>query len=86
MLLILWYCRRMWQPIETAPKDGSWVLLSGGSIDYEWDGRTKPPMVVGQFDASDLSGRGRPVWYFAWYDLGYYGEYVSPTHWMPLPA
>jgi hypothetical protein len=67
-----------WQPIEAAPQDGSWVLLTGGKIDYGWDGDDgMPSMVVGQWACKG--------WQFAWYDSGYYGEYEGPTHWMPLP-
>ena len=66
-----------WQPIETAPKDGTWVLLTGGLIDYGWDRDTQPLVVAGQFVGT--------VWQFAWCDGGYYGEYENPTHWMPLP-
>jgi hypothetical protein len=68
----------MWKPIETAPRDGQWVLLCGGDIKYRWDGDTIPQSVVGQFDGND-------GWQFAWYDSGYYGVYETPTHWMPLP-
>lgn len=75
------YPSRGWQPIATAPKDGRWVLLSGGRIEYGWDRETKPPAVVGQA----VNG-GEDGWQFAWYDSGYYGEYEDPTHWMPLPA
>jgi len=74
-----------WQPIETAPKDGTWVLLSGGSIYYGWDGETFPPHVVAQFIGGPKY-REEQCWQFAWYDGGYYGEYENPTHWMPLPA
>lgn len=66
-----------WQPIETAPRDGTWVLLTGGSIAYGWCEDDKPPMAVGQ--------RAGDCWQFAWYDSGYYGKYENPTHWMPLP-
>lgn len=75
-----------WQPIETAPKDGTWVLLSGGSIRYGWDGDDIPKCVCGQY-TSYLNGSGYDGgwWQFAWYDGGYYGEYEGPTHWQPLP-
>lgn len=67
-----------WLPIDTAPKDGTWILLKGGTINYGWEhDMGVPPMVVGQ---------GYPGgWQFAWYDGGYYGEYENPTHWKPLP-
>lgn len=67
-----------WQPIATAPKDGTWVLLTGGEISYGWDSDDQPRVVIGQF-------AGEEGWHFAWYDSGFYGEYISPTHWMPLP-
>lgn len=70
----------MWQPMSTAPKDGSWVLLRGGAITYKWDGDTQPPCVVGQFATEP------GVWQFAWYDGGYLGEYETPAEWMPVPA
>lgn len=66
-----------WQPIETAPRDETWILLTGGIIDYGWHNGDKPPVVVGQ--------SAKEGWQFAWYDGGYYGEYENPTHWMPLP-
>lgn len=74
-----------WQTIETAPKDGTWVLVCGGAIDYGWDGDTAPMAVVAQF-THELNGteRSEGTWQFAWYDGGYYGEYENPTHWMPL--
>jgi hypothetical protein len=69
-----------WQPIATAPKDGTWILLTGGRIEYGWCQDEHPRCVVGQA----VSG-GENGWQFAWYDGGYYGEYIDPTHWMPLP-
>lgn len=75
-----------WQPIETAPRDGSWVLLAGGTCaSDEGDNSGRP--VSGQW-TSYLNGTTAPEygrWQFAWYDGGYYGEYLDPTHWMPLP-
>jgi Protein of unknown function (DUF551) len=75
-----------WQPIKTAPKDGTWIMLCGGSIEDGWDdGDAKPPVVVGQFVAQTNNHEREGYYQFAWYDSGYYGEYESPTHWMPLP-
>ena len=75
------------RPIDTAPRDGTWILLFGGTTrdEYATDDESARP-VVGQW-ATMLNGmalrQGR--WQFAWYDGGYYGEYERPTHWMPIP-
>lgn len=76
-----------WQPISTAPKDGTWILLTGGEfVKYDWNGDTEPDVVSGQY-TNKLNG-GLDChwrWQFAWLDGGFYGEYMNPTHWMPLP-
>ena len=64
-----------WLPIETAPKDGTWVLLSGGDI-----GENGRPMVVGQFE--DF----HKIWIYLTDDDGFVWQYRNPTHWQPLPA
>lgn len=61
-----------WQPIDTAPKDGTRILCfwDGGCVITKWDERLRfagwqmPPMMTVR--AADRS---------AWF----------PTHWMPLP-
>lgn len=61
-----------WQPIETAPKDGSLVLLcsTGGAV---W---------CGHWLDSDQHPYGRPGWTrFNCVDIGW-----EPENWMPLPA
>lgn len=62
-----------WQPIETAPKDGTWVLL--------WCRSNNPLILVGGYSREflqDYSWEG-------WIDR-YNGEDVpTPTHWRPLP-
>lgn len=74
-----------WQPIETAPKDGTWVLLTGGTCDED-EGDKKQRVVTGQH-TNYLNGSTRTKWrwQFAWYDSGYDGQYEGPTHWMPIP-
>ena len=74
-----------WRPIETAPKDGTWILMTngvdvaggqwirdeGGTTEYrDEDGR-----YLGQDDRDDFEG---------WMD--WMGGIPSPTHWSPLPA
>jgi hypothetical protein len=58
-----------WQPIETAPRDGTWFLAFGKHS------RDRCTMMVICWD-------GDPDWVSA--DDGY-RPYLSPTHWMPLP-
>lgn len=58
-----------WKPIETAPKDGSAVLL--------WA------------DVKTWTGEEVPV--TGWFTIGSckwvsHGDWLKPTHWMPLPA
>lgn len=72
-----------WQPIETAPKDGTWIFLGGGHTDDEAEPRS---CAVAQWTDYLNGGKTKPHWQFAWYDGGYYGRYENPTHWMPLPA
>jgi hypothetical protein len=69
-----------WRSIASAPKDGTWILLTGGETtedDY---------MDTGVY-------RRRPVsafwndnrWSFAFWDGDWRDDYSLPTHWMPLP-
>lgn len=78
-----------WQPIETAPKDGTVILLSDGKI--AWPGGWNPsvhghpyPWVFME-DLKDHQPHGccdneedSRINVNAWRDDG-------PTHWMPLP-
>lgn len=74
-----------WRPIDTAPKTGEWIMLSGGRIEYGWDGNSQPPVVVAQYSTYLNGQQVDGHWQFAWYDGGYYGKYENPKHWMPLP-
>jgi hypothetical protein len=72
----------MWQKIETAPKDGTWIVA--------WDGKTVLPLcwVEGDPDyPSEYTGwaYGSEYWGGTLYD-GANEVKHQPTHWMPLPA
>lgn len=73
-----------WQPIETAPKDGTLILISFGekgvravSWDSPWD---DPVTFENGIWCVDDDKHGP-------YPLRGYNEdgYNAPTHWMPLP-
>lgn len=71
-----------WQPIETAPKDGTWVLLCNGATDEDREDddfgkilRSRP--VTAFWDKGD--------WVFSHWDGAWRSCYSCPTHWMPLP-
>ena len=64
-----------WQPIESAPKDGTEVILFG---DAKW-----PQGVVPAYgDVSDCVSTG----YFSGGIWQFMGRIGKPTHWQPLPA
>lgn len=60
-----------WQPIETAPKDGTRVLL--------W----VPPMIAGNVELSGYATAGR--WDSLGWHSGITTLACQPTLWMPLP-
>jgi hypothetical protein len=77
-----------WLPIETAPRDGTWVLLAGGRCQDESGGQDERRVVSAQW-TNHLNGRTGAEyerWQFAWHDGGYDGDYENPTHWQPMPA
>lgn len=73
-----------WQPIETAPKDGTRVWLANTQMDEP---------VIGQWDdyQSDFGGSVSKQWIVThdpherWTPLRY-GTLVCPDRWMPLPV
>jgi len=65
-----------WQPIETAPRDGSSVIVFGPAMN-------KP--TLGHWDAERYSRNPKPHWEWAPYFGVRWNRDNQPTHWMPLP-
>jgi hypothetical protein len=65
-----------WQPIETAPKDGAWILLRGESGYVNRPYRAH----VGRW----VTGRDGGWWEES-EDAYFTDDGDEPTHWMPLP-
>lgn len=71
-----------WQPIETAPKDGTWILACKGSFQpaiarwtqYHHGGSFE------YIDPEDYADESH------FDDIVSCSEKWTPTHWMPLPA
>lgn len=62
-----------WQPIETAPKDGSMILLYGEP--YDWGGNK---IYIGSYDKYEDK-------YCFWFECCSYSPRCKATHWMKLP-
>jgi hypothetical protein len=70
-----------WQPIESAPKDGTWFLAWSGTI-FQGGLVTKA-----KWDADLTAKKPRPMWTYAESWIGrHHMKLHQPTHWMPLPA
>ena len=79
---------RQWQPIETAPKDGTEILLARGDrvssgAWYEWEETcSEYHASTGVYLGQSIQGGGA-MWMSQ--DGGFTDE-EPPTHWMPLPS
>lgn len=60
-----------WQPIENAPKDGTFILAH--DLAYKF------PIVINYFKCDDWQG-----WIYS--DESFVDDLPEPTHWMPLPT
>lgn len=62
----------VWQPIDTAPQDGTYVLVVEGRS------RSDDSVMIASWGGSGPDSSGR-----MWFAEGI--GWLSPTHWMPLP-
>lgn len=73
-----------WQPIETAPKDGTNILICGGTFDSDdesYGDMPYPGVSVAYWDQRRLS----PHWHGETRDAHDSWFVHKPTHWMPVP-
>ena len=81
-----------WQPIETAPKDGTWICLwRGKSPSYgKWS-----PFVIARWDEAEEAFAWPDDGVDPWFDAERADERIEAgdnfasdqfTHWMPLPS
>lgn len=81
-----------WLKIDSAPKDGTWILLGGGQVDpHGWsvgtgslDAESAPAVVAAMWHKDVPSDPGD--WVFCYWDSAFRSYYLNPTHWMPIPA
>lgn len=63
-----------WQPIKTAPKDGTPILAWSSKVADD-----EQPQIVWWNETGGY-------WELAWDCSLWYDKNTPPTHWMPLPA
>jgi len=68
-----------WQPIETAPKDGTVLILAAHDIHGHSD-PGGPRRIVRSAYWDDYLCSGRGEW-----SASAFTTHYPPTHWMPLP-
>jgi hypothetical protein len=76
-----------WQPIETAPKDGTWIVTLAPESIQNGDG-PKPFVSTAKWVQET-----REYWQSAGprkqelvtEDASHWSDWEDPTHWMPLP-
>lgn len=68
-----------WQPIETAPKDGTEIIAMYMHIDTQ--------IVHNAFWLEDEEGKDTGWWSYDKSEVSrvQLDDYWTPTHWMPLP-
>lgn len=78
-----------WQPIETAPKDGTEII---GLFHRRYDD-TSPPTEYGPWTVAFDGKKWRSSWdgcevieYMDDFGTQYKGPDIDPTHWQPMPA
>ena len=70
-----------WQPIDTAPKDGTYILLG-------WPRKHGPEsgiVLIGAWLNIESADVNEPEGWWGWNDYLGFAKVAFMTHWMPLP-
>lgn len=79
-----------WKPIETAPRDGTVILIRGGETDEDMysendHGRFRA-LCSRPVTAFWLGNDFHPGWAIGFWDGDWRTYYENPSEWMPIPA
>lgn len=69
---------KRWQPIETAPRDGSTIIVYGKPESTDTVRFRKRAVYTASWDAIDEA--------FCLSGGDWSGPFIEPTHWMPTPT
>ena len=70
-----------WQPIETAPRDGTDIIIA--EIRFKNSKADYGEIDIGSWEEDRNGADEFGDSYFCW--MSNYGRVEEPTHWMPLP-
>lgn len=77
-----------WRDIESAPKDGIEIIVTGGHSvicsDYHEDETIHDDIAIVMWDPCPIEDAYK--WCCKGYSNGDIGYYINPTRWRPLPA
>lgn len=75
-----------WQPIETAPKDGTQILICGGTCHEDWPENARPfkGVCIAEWDDFYSDEKEACPWQGPQWAHDEY-RWHRPTHWQPLP-
>ena len=71
-------CDAGWQPIATAPRDGTTILVYGQPTSTEMVRFKRPGIHSAAWDTIDGA--------FCLTGGTWEGPFIEPTHWLPLPS